>query len=122
MEFPMNRPDKPAAWNSMTAIGQPVPRMEDPKLLRGRGQFTDDLDLPGQLYAAMVRSGHAHGIIRKIDSAAALAMRGVLAVYTGADLGDYGLLKCGLPFKNRDGSDMRKPPRAALPSDKVRFV
>jgi carbon-monoxide dehydrogenase large subunit len=96
--------------------------MEDPKLLRGRGQYTDDIDLPGQVYAAMVRSGHAHGIIRSIDSSAARKMRGVLAVYTGADLGEYGLLKCGLPFKNRDGSEMRKPPRPALPSDKVRFV
>src|SRR5437763_8024422 len=102
MEASMNRPDKAAAWNS-TAIGQPVTRMEDPKLLRGRGQYTDDLDLPGQVYAAIIRSGYAHGIIRNIDSAAALAMRGVLAVYTGADLGEYGLLKCGLPFKNRDG-------------------
>jgi carbon-monoxide dehydrogenase large subunit len=117
----MNRPDKPAAWNS-TAIGQPVTRMEDPKLLRGRGQYTDDLDLPGQVYAAMIRSGHAHGIIRNIDSAAARQIRGVLAIYTGADLGEYGLLKCGLPFKNRDGTDMRKPPRPALATDKVRFV
>jgi carbon-monoxide dehydrogenase large subunit len=117
----MNRPDKPVAWTS-TAIGQPLPRMEDPKLLRGRGRYTDDIDLPGQVYAAMVRSGHAHGIIRSIDSSAARKMRGVLAVYTGADLGEYGLLKCGLPFKNRDGSEMRKPPRPALPSDKVRFV
>src|SRR5215213_9506907 len=122
MDRAMNRPDKPAAWNSATGIGQPIPRMEDPKLLRGRGQYTDDIDLPGQVYAVMVRSGHAHGTIRKIDSSAALAMRGVLAVYTGEDLHDYGLLKCGLPFKNRDGSDMRKPSRPALPSDKVRFV
>jgi carbon-monoxide dehydrogenase large subunit len=117
----MNRPDKPAAWNS-SLIGQPLPRMEDPKLLRGRGQYTDDLDLPGQVYAAMVRSGHAHGIIRGIDTSAARKLRGVLAVYTGADLSEYGLLKCGLPFKNRDGSEMRKPPRPSLPTDKVRFV
>jgi carbon-monoxide dehydrogenase large subunit len=117
----MNRPDKPLAWTS-TAIGQPIPRLEDPKLLRGRGQYTDDIDLPGQVSAAMIRSGHAHGTIRSIDTAAALKMRGVLAIYTGADLGEYGLLKCGLPFKNRDGSEMRKPPRPALASDKVRFV
>src|SRR3954447_13983301 len=89
MDRAMTRPDKPAAWNSATGIGQPIPRMEDPKLLRGRGQYTDDIDLPGQVYAAIIRSGYAHGIIRKIDPAAALKMRGVLAVYTGADLREY---------------------------------
>ena len=50
-------------------IGQPVPRMEDPKLLRGEGRYTDDLNLAGQAYAAMVRSRHAHGIIREIGRA-----------------------------------------------------
>src|SRR5215475_6805644 len=67
-------------------IGQPVPRTEDPRLVRGEGRYTDDVNLPGQAYAAIVRSRHAHGVIRKIDLAPALAMPGVLAVYTGADL------------------------------------
>src|SRR5262249_35394321 len=57
-----------------------------------------------------------------IDTAAARKMPGVLAVYTGADLKDYGTLKCGIPFNNRDGSPMIKPPRPALATDKVRFV
>jgi carbon-monoxide dehydrogenase large subunit len=106
------------------AIGQGVPRTEDPKLVRGEGRFTDDVSLPGQVHAVMVRSRHAHGIIRGIDTSAARAMPGVLGVYTGTDLAaaGYGTLKCIVPFNNRDGSPMRKPPRPALPADKVRFV
>src|SRR2546426_12730076 len=68
------------------AIGQPVPRSEDPVLLRGEGHYADDVSLPGQAYAVMVRSHHAHGVIRGIDSAAARAMPAVLAIYTAADL------------------------------------
>src|SRR5579883_3547577 len=66
--------------------GQPVRRKEDPTLLRGEGRYTDDLNLPGQAYAVMLRSRHAHGIIRTLDTAAAQAMPGVLAVITGKDL------------------------------------
>ncbi len=68
------------------AIGQPVPRSEDPVLLRGEGHYADDISLPGQAYAVMVRSPIAHGIIRGVDTAAARAMPGVLAVYTAAEL------------------------------------
>jgi aerobic carbon-monoxide dehydrogenase large subunit len=103
-------------------IGQPVRRTEDPTLVRGQGQYTDDVKLPGEAYAVMVRSRVAHGVIKGIDTAAARKMPGVLAVYTGADLKGYGTLKCIIPFNNRDGSPMIKPPRPALPSDKVRFV
>ena len=53
------------------AVGQSVPRKEDPQLLRGKGQYTDDISLPGQAYAVMVRSRNAHGIIRSIDKSAA---------------------------------------------------
>jgi len=73
-------------------IGQSVPRSEDPTLVRGEGRYTDDINRPGQLYAVMVRSTHAHGVIRAIDTAAAKAMPGVLGVYTGADLTAYGTL------------------------------
>jgi aerobic carbon-monoxide dehydrogenase large subunit len=106
------------------AIGQPVLRSEDPMLVRGEGRFTDDVSVAGQAYAVIVRSRHAHGIIRKIDTEAARKMKGVLGVYTGADLAaaDYGTLKCIVPFKNRDGSEMKKPPRPALATDKARFV
>src|SRR6202142_3643888 len=103
-------------------IGQPVLRSEDPTLVRGEGCYTDDVSRPGQAYAVMVRSSVAHGRIRGIDTAAAKAMPGVLAVYTAADLAGYGGLKCNLPLKSRDGSPIKYKPRPALAGDKVRFV
>jgi len=104
------------------AVGQSVPRKEDPMLLRGKGRYTDDLSLPGQAYAVMVRSQVAHGVIRSIDTEPARKIPGVLGVYTGTDLKAYGALKCVVPFNNRDGSPMKKPLRPALPTDKVRYV
>src|SRR5499427_1688897 len=70
----------------------------------------------------MVRSRVPHGVIKSIETSAARKMPGVLGVYTGADLAGYGTLKCIVPFKNRDGTPMKQPPRPALPTDKVRFV
>ena len=104
------------------AVGQSVPRLEDPMLVRGHGRYTDDVSLPGQAYGVMVRSRNAHGIIRGIDTKAASQMPGVLAVYTGADLKDYGPLKCLVGLNNRDGSPLKKPRRDALPTDRVRYV
>jgi len=106
------------------AVGQPVPRKEDPMLLRGEGRYSDDLNFPGQAYAVMVRSNAAHGIILSIDTSAAKAMPGVLAVLTGQDLIDAGMgnLPSGMSFKMRDGSDMPKPNQPILTTDKVRFV
>src|SRR5271165_5623339 len=95
------------------AVGQSVPRKEDPMLLRGQGHYTDDVSLPGQAYAVMVRSQVAHGVIRGIDTDAARKIPGVLGVFTAADLKGYGPLKCIVPFNNRDGSPMRKPRREA---------
>src|SRR5437588_6964481 len=119
----MNIQDRPVDWSLQKfGVGQPVPHTEGPNLVRGEARYTDDVNLPGQAYAAIVRSRHAHGVIRKIDLAPARAMPGVIAAYTGADLAGYGPLKCNVGFKNRDGSDMRKPRRPALASDKVRFV
>jgi aerobic carbon-monoxide dehydrogenase large subunit len=105
-------------------VGQPVRRKEDDTLVRGKGKYTDDFSLPGQVYAWIVRSSHAHGIIRGIDAEAAKAMPGVLGVWTGADLAsaDYGPYTCGLPLKSRDGSPLLQTNRPALVSDKVRFV
>jgi aerobic carbon-monoxide dehydrogenase large subunit len=103
-------------------IGQPVPRQEDPKLLRGEGRYADDVNLAGQAYAVMVRSREAHGLIRRIDGAEARARPGVLAVYTGADLRAYGPLKPAILVPNRDGSPMHPPPRPALPTERVRFA
>src|SRR3979409_1600864 len=70
----------------------------------------------------MWRSRVARCVIKGINTAAARKMPGVLGVYAGADLAQYGTLKCIIPFNNRDGSPMIKPPRPALPTDKVRFV
>jgi carbon-monoxide dehydrogenase large subunit len=105
-------------------IGQPVPRSEDPKLLRGEGRYTDDINLPGQAYAVMVRSRHAHALIRGIDTTAARSLLGVLGVYTIADLdaAGFGPLKCPIAFPNRDGTPMKTPPRPALARGKLRFV
>ena len=104
------------------AVGQSVPRREDPMLVRGLGHYTDDASLPGQAYGVMVRSRNAHGIIRAIDIEAARKMLGVLGVYTGADLKDYGPLKCIVALTNRDGSPLKKPRRDVLAIDRVRYV
>ncbi len=121
----MNMQHDSNAWAVQKfGIGQPVPRTEDPVLVQGRGAYSDDVSLDGQAYAAIVRSRHAHGIIRGIDTTAAQAMPGVIAIYTGRDLeaAGYGTLKCAVPLKNRDGTPMKKPPRPALAIDKVRYV
>src|SRR5437868_8722211 len=105
-------------------VGQPVLRKEDDTLVRGKGKYTDDFNLPGQAYAWIVRSTHAHGIIRGIDTSAAKTMPGVLGVWTGADLAaaNYGPYTCGLPLKSRDGTPLLQTNRTALMTDKVRYV
>src|SRR5258705_5808355 len=72
--------------DTFTGFGAAVPRKEDPALLRGGGQFGDDIHLPGMLHAAFVRSPYAHARVRRIDKSAALAVAGVHAVLTFADL------------------------------------
>ena len=108
--------------NLKFGIGQSVPRQEDPVLLKGQGRYTDDLARPGQVYAVMVRSAYAHGLIKGIDTAAARAMAGVLGVYTAADLASYGTMGCALPLKSKDGSALRNTARPPLAADRVRFV
>jgi carbon-monoxide dehydrogenase large subunit len=105
-------------------VGQPVPRQEDPTLLRGQGRYTDDVSFPNQVYAVMVRSQVAHGILKGIDISAAKKMPGVLGVWTGADLdaAGYGPLKTLIPVPNRDGTPMKTPTRHSLATGKVRFV
>jgi carbon-monoxide dehydrogenase large subunit len=103
-------------------IGQPVPRQEDPILLTGRGRYTDDIALPGQVWCVMVRSPYAHGIIRRIGTEAARAMPGVLGVYTAADMTAYGPMRAVLPLKNKDGSPLINIERGPLAADKVRYV
>ncbi|MCU4182578.1 xanthine dehydrogenase family protein molybdopterin-binding subunit [Bosea sp. BH3] len=105
-------------------IGQPVLRNEDATLVQGDGRYTDDLSVEGQLYAAFVRSPHAHGVIKGIDVETAKAMKGVVAVYTAEDLEGqgYDTLKCVVDVPNRDGTPMKRPVRKALAAGKVRFV
>jgi carbon-monoxide dehydrogenase large subunit len=103
-------------------VGQPVPRQEDPKLLQGQGRYTDDLTLPGQLYAYVVRSPYAHAVLNGVDVSAARAAPGVHAVITAADLAEYGDMTCAMPLKNADGSPLRTTRRPALAGDKLRFV
>ncbi len=119
------RPDELTADQLAThkfAVGQSVPRREDPLLLRGKGRYTDDVGLPGQAYLVMVRSSVAHGIIRAIDMEAARKMPGVLGVYSSAELKGYGTLKCIVALNNRDGTPLKKPRREALAIGKVRYV
>lgn len=103
---------------------QPVRRVEDQRFITGKGRYTDDINLPGQVYGVMLRSPHAHAKILKIDTAAAQGAPGVLAVYTHADLkaANVGDLPCTIPLKNRDGSMRADPPRPALADGMVRHV
>lgn len=103
---------------------QPVRRVEDQRFITGKGRYTDDINLPGQVYGVMLRSPHAHAKILKIDTAAAQGAPGVLAVYTHADLkaANVGDLPCTIPLKNRDGSMRADPPRPALAEGMVRHV
>ncbi|HZR61252.1 MAG TPA: xanthine dehydrogenase family protein molybdopterin-binding subunit [Xanthobacteraceae bacterium] len=113
-------------------IGDAVRRKEDLRLVTGRGCYSDDFILPGQVYAAVVRSPHAHARIAGIDTAAARAMPGVLAVLTGEDARADGLNRIphlaapGTPpdivLKNRDGSPVPAAPHHVLPADRVRHV
>lgn len=107
----------PDASRLKFGIGQPVPRNEDPILLQGRGRYTDDLQLPGQLWCVMVRSPYGHGTLNGIDTSAALEVPGVVGVYTGADLAEYGTLHCMMPAPGL--TDIQRP---VLAMDKVRFV
>ncbi|MEO8279139.1 MAG: xanthine dehydrogenase family protein molybdopterin-binding subunit [Ideonella sp.] len=104
--------------------GQKVLRIEDPALVRGRGRYTDDTTLPGQLHLMFLRSPHAHARIVSIDTADAQALPGVIAVLTGAGLVEAGVLPipARMPFKRPDGSPGQAPPRRPLAHDMVRFA
>jgi len=105
-------------------IGQPVTRFEDRRLLQGEGRFLDDVRLPGQTQAVIVRSPHAHARIVGIDTSAAAKAPGVLAVFTGADVARDGLgtMQMTLKRKRPDGSPMFAPPHHGLTQDRVRYV
>jgi aerobic carbon-monoxide dehydrogenase large subunit len=106
------------------AVGQSVRRIEDARLLRGLGRYSDDVDLPRQAHAVLVRSPHAHARIARIGAGAALSSPGVLAVLTGADVAADGLgdLPTDRTRKRRDGSPAFATPRPLLARDRVRHV
>ncbi len=103
-------------------LAQPVRRVEDPRLLKGAGTYTDDMTLPGALVGVVLRSPHAAAKIVSIDTSAAKALPGVHAVYTSADIDAAGVgdLPCAAPVKNRDGSDMHNPGHPVLARGFVR--
>jgi aerobic carbon-monoxide dehydrogenase large subunit len=105
-------------------VGAPLPRYEDLRLVRGAGRYTDDQHFPGEAHLVVVRSTHAAARIVSIDTAAARAVPGVLAVLTGADsvADGLGLINCGVERKLADGSPMPRPPYHVLAVDEVRFV
>ena len=105
-------------------IGQPVTRFEDQRLLRGHGRYQNDVDLPGQAHAVIVRSVHAHARIRALHTEDARRAASVVAVFTGADLAadKLGTMTMTLPRKRPDGSPMFAPPHRGLAVDRVRYV
>ena len=109
---------------STSGIGQPVRRVEDFRFITGAGQYTDDINRPGQTYAIFVRSPHAHAAIKSIDTRKAAAAPGVRAVLTGKDLAadKIGGLICGWMIHSKDGSPMKAGGHPALAIDRVRYV
>ena len=106
------------------SISQPVTQVEAPRLLMGKGRFTDDVSMPREGKAVFLRSPHAHAAILGIDTKAAEAMPGVIAVLTGAEWQADGIgpVAGNPPPKRRDGSPGFRPPRPALTSDRVLHV
>jgi carbon-monoxide dehydrogenase large subunit len=106
------------------AMGQSVSRVEDPRLVQGLGRYSDDVNLPRQAYAVVVRSPHAHARVVAIETAAARQSPGALAVLTGAELAADGVghLPTDATRQRRDGSPAFTPPRPALARDRVRHV
>ena len=120
----MNAPDLGMNAAGRFGSGQAMRRVEDPALVQGQGRFTDDVAPAGQVFVRFVRSPVAHGTLLGVDTTAAAAMPGVLAVYTGADLVAAGVkpLPPAGGFKRPDGQAMSPPPKHALAVGTLRFV
>jgi carbon-monoxide dehydrogenase large subunit len=121
----MNAPKELSGHALRFGSGHTVRRIEDPTLVSGRGQYTDDLQREGLAHLVFVRSPHAHARIAGIDTSAALALPGVLAVYTGADLVAAGVKPLAGPppaFKRPDGTPPATAARRALAHEVVRYV
>src|SRR5664279_5181095 len=105
-------------------IGASVVRKEDKRFITGKGRYVDDIKLMGMTYAHFVRSPHAHAKVKGIDSKAALAMPGVIAVLTGSEIvaDKVGNLICGWAISSKDGSPMKMGAWPAMAPETVRFV
>lgn len=108
----------------MTYIGKSVKRVEDKRFVTGQGNYTDDIVLPGMTYGYILRSPYAHARIVGIDTAAAAAMPGVVAIFTGKDIASTGIVgvPTGWQVNFRNGDRMKEPPHPLLVADKVRHV
>ncbi|MFY9839652.1 MAG: xanthine dehydrogenase family protein molybdopterin-binding subunit [Xanthobacteraceae bacterium] len=106
------------------AIGQPVPRFEDPRLVKGAGRYVADMVFPGMAFGYVLRSPHAHARIRAIDTSKAKAAPGVLAVLTSADYKAAGFGDLPVPggLQRRDGTPGYRPRYPALAEDRVRMI
>ena len=105
-----------------TGIGAAVKRKEDGRFLTGKGRFTDDINRPNQTFAYFLRSSVAHAKINSVDTSAAAAAEGVVAVYTNADMEGVGGLPCGWLLTFQNGDPMVEPPHPILAENKVRHV
>ena len=103
-------------------VGQPVKRREDARFLTGRGQYTDDITLPGQTYGFFLRSPYAHARLTRVDTSAAQQAPGVLGVFTGEHFKAVGGLPCGWLIHSVDGTPMKEPKHPILADGKVRYV
>ncbi len=105
-----------------TGIGSAVTRREDYRFLTGQGKYTDDINLAHQTHAWIVRSPYAHANITGIDSSAAAAMPGVVAIYTSEDFAEVGGVPCGWEVTQKDGTPMNEPKHPILAEGRVRHV
>lgn len=103
-------------------IGQSVKRTEDKRFLTGQGRYTDDIVLPNMVYAYILRSPYAHARIKSIDTSKALAMKGVVAIYTGKDFEAINGVPCGWQVNFKNGETMREPKHPLLVADKVKHA
>ena len=108
--------------NGTGLIGAALKRKEDARFLTGRGRYTDDINLPGQLYAHLLRSPVAHAALERVDTSAAEAAPGVRAVFTGPDMEGVGGIPTGWLIHSKDGSPMVEPTHPAMAIGKVRHV
>ena len=103
-------------------VGQSVERREDTRFLTGRGQYTDDITLPGQTHGVFLRSPHAHARIKSINTTAAAKAPGVVAIFNGEPFKGVGGLPCGWLINSLDGTPMKEPKHPVLADGKVRYV